>query len=142
MLFLLHVLSNISPAQINNETDENNISINTYTNIDIEGIVKGTKKNSFMEDQIILFEIRCQQNRSIRITRTKDAGNDYVKFETEWRAGANNGLEELFCGDAVYRCDNNIFFVTMTIKSIEVLNIAPSGEFSFTPEISVEYIDI
>lgn len=139
---MLQLPFSASLATDKQKKDKNDIVINTYINIDLGDIIKGATKSHFYDDQVIIFEINCKKNRSIRITTIKDPGNEYIKFKTEWRAGGNNGFEEAFSGDAIYQCDNKTFYVTMTIKSVEVLSTAPSGKFSFSPEISVEYADM
>ncbi len=142
ILLLLHTCIFDSYAKNPDDNNEDEITINTYINVDIDGVVKGTKKSNFFEDQVIIFEINCKESRNIRILKTKEPGNEFVRFETEWRAGANTGFEEIFEGNTIYQCDNKKFFVTVKIKSVEVLNTAPSGMLNFSPEIAVEYVDM
>jgi hypothetical protein len=117
------------------------IAINTYYNLSIGDVIKGATKSNFIENQVIKFEIQSKSNRNIRVIRIKDAGNDFIRFKTEWKVGPYTGFEELFTGNGIYSLENKTLYVTMTIKSIEVLSSAPTGVYSFSPEISVEYID-
>jgi hypothetical protein len=142
ILILIHTSLISSYAIDPEENNEDDIIINSYINIDLDGIVKGTRKTDFLDDQLIIFEIKCKQNRNIRILKVKEPGNEFVRIETEWRAGANTGFEEIFEGNTIYRCDNDKFYVTVKIKSIEVMNTAPSGLLNFSPAIAVEYVDM
>jgi len=118
------------------------IAINTYFDLSIGDLICGSTKSNFTENQIIKFEIQSKYNRNIRVIKIKDAGNDNIRFKTEWRVGLYTGFEELFTGNGIYSLDNKTLFVTVTIKSIEVLSNTRSGIYNFSPEISVEYADL
>ena len=141
ILFLITPLMSQNGWTFNN-SGKNEIVINTYVNVNLGEVVKGITKNTFYEEQLIKFEIKCTKNKRIRILKTKEPGNDYIKFETEWKAGQYTGFEEIYNGDGIYLPENEYFYVTMKIKSVLVLSQAPSGSFSFIPEISVEYVDL
>jgi hypothetical protein len=122
--------------------ENNTIEINTDIRIELGDLIRGYVKNVFYEDQIIKFEIKCKNNRQIRITRINDIGNSNIKFKTEWKCGAYSGFEHNFKGDGVYSTENKKFYVTMKIKSVEVLSTALTGKYSFSPTLSVEFVNL
>lgn len=117
------------------------LTVSTYNNIDIGDIISGTHKSVFLTEQIIKFEIKGSAERSIRIKIIKEAGNKYIHVDAEWKFGPNSGFENHFSGDEIVKLDDETFFVTMKILSVEVESNTPSGRYSVYPEIIVEYID-
>jgi hypothetical protein len=124
---------------LNQRTGLKDISINTLTNFtSINDVFPGIGKKEFIDDKIIKFEINCDNNRKIRITRLNESENPDIKLNVEWKSGPFTGFETPYT-DGVYTPENGKFYITVRLKSVNVSPMAKKGFYQFSPSILVEY---
>jgi hypothetical protein len=124
------------------EEDENTIEIYSSLDLNIGDIPVGTKKYFDYEEQVIKFVIKCKKNRLIRISKINEIGNDMVIIDAEWKVGPFTGFESTFADSGVFRSEQDLFLVTIKIKSVEIKKFVPSGKYEISPKIAVEYADL
>jgi hypothetical protein len=122
-------------------TGEESISINVVNNIDLPEIVSNMLSPQNLDNQVIKFEITCSVQKSIIISMLTDISNTDFIFDTEWKVGPYTGFENQFISGGVYTPENKKYYVTIKIKSLQTKQTASKGTYTFTPTISVEYLN-
>lgn len=139
IIFLLLPIT-IKSAEDKTATKDD-LVINVYQSLSIGELIKGTVKRNFYEPQVIKFEVITKKPCYIRVTKKADISNQYIEAKSIWRAGPITGLEKEFNGFDQYYVEDNKFYITVTIESIEALQTTPNGHISINPEIEVECIE-
>ncbi|MBX3043380.1 MAG: hypothetical protein KIT33_05550 [Candidatus Kapabacteria bacterium] len=143
-ILVLIVLTYLSTGYVSFSNDEKDDSIEIYTILDLNiGLIPiGTKKYFDYEEQIIKFAIKCKKDRLIRITKSSELGNDFLIIDAEWKTGPITGFEFQFEGNGIYKSEQDLFLVTIKIKSVEVKKHTQPGKYEISPNIAVEYADL
>ncbi|GAB1371674.1 hypothetical protein MASR1M45_17360 [Candidatus Kapaibacterium sp.] len=124
------------------EDTDNPIEVFAYYDLNIGTIPIGMKKVFESDEQIIKFVIKCKKDRLIRITKINEIGNEFLIIDADWKAGPFTGYEIPFSGLGIYRSEQDIFLLTIKIKSIEVKSYTQSGKYQISPKITVDYADL
>ncbi len=135
LILIFAGLTHNLPAQ-----DDECITINTNFDLELGKLVEGTH-NTFLDEQVIKFEIIGCKSGKVRISKIVDISSNEIDFETEWKTGPYTGFENNFIDNDIYELENKKYYVTIKINSIYIPVGVESGDYSFYPTIKVEYIE-
>lgn len=143
-ILIIFILTCFNAKYVGFGFDENEHEIEIYVSSDLNigALPVGTIKTFDFEEQIIKFVIKCKKNRLIKITKLGEAGNDNIIIDAEWKVGPNTGFELPFDRNGIYRTEQDLFVVTVKLKSVEVKRYVQSGSYRISPQITVEYADL
>jgi len=141
LLFLMIISTSLLSADIIENRPQECIEINQSGSISIGDIAVGTTKY-YNASNYIKFEIYNCDSQEVRINHLNIEAPDGFIIDAEWKIGYDTGFEEDFVNHGVYSLKDKKIYVTIRLKSVQILPGVINGRYHLSPSISVEAIKL